>query len=222
MSPLAAWYVTDVLKDAPPPVNAKAGRLAYKTGTSYGYRDAWAVGYDGKHVVAVWVGRPDGASTPGLSGRVAAAPILFDAFARLGEKRAALPAAPAGALRVTGAELPPPLKRFRENATADVAEGPFIEPRVLISFPPDRAEVETEGEDPLLLKASGGVLPLTWLINGAPITSDPRARQVVWQPGGSGFVNLSVVDAKGRVDRVTVRLRPAGSVATMAAEVQKR
>jgi penicillin-binding protein 1C len=221
LSPLAAWYVTDILKDAPPPLNAKAGRFAYKTGTSYGYRDAWAVGYDGKYAIAVWVGRPDGASTPGLVGRLAAAPILFDAFARLGDQRTALPSAPAGVLRVTGSELPPPLKRFREGGV-ETAQGPFLEPRVLISFPPDRAEVETEDKGPVLLKASGGVLPLTWLVNGAPITSDPRARQVVWQPDGSGFVKLSVVDAKGRVDRVTVRLKDTGEVATMAGDAQKR
>jgi penicillin-binding protein 1C len=221
MSPLAAWYVTDILKDAPPPLNAKAGRLAYKTGTSYGYRDAWAVGYDGKYTVAVWVGRPDAASTPGLVGRLAAAPILFDAFARLGDQRTPLAGPPAGALRVTGSELPPPLKRFREGGV-ESAQGPFLEPRVLISFPPDRAEVETEDKGPVLLKASGGVLPLTWLVNGAPITSDPRARQVVWQPDGSGFVKLSVVDAKGRVDRVTVRLKDTSELAAMAAEAQKR
>ena len=90
LSPVAAWYVTDILKDAPPPPNAKGGRIAYKTGTSYGYRDAWAVGYDGRHTIAVWVGRPDGAATPGLIGRTAAAPMLFDAFARLGDRRAPL------------------------------------------------------------------------------------------------------------------------------------
>lgn len=223
LSPLASWYVTDILKDAPPPLNAKAGRFAYKTGTSYGYRDAWAVGYDGKYVIAVWVGRPDGASTPGLSGRTAAAPILFDAFARLGERRAALAAAPAGVLKVSGSELPPPLKRFRENgAASDVAQGPFLEPGVLISFPPDRSEVEIDGDDPLQLKASGGVLPLTWLVNGAPISSDPRARQVVWQPNGGGFVNFSVIDAKGRVDRVTVRLKGTPSLAVMAVDADKR
>jgi penicillin-binding protein 1C len=221
LSPLAAWYVTDILKDAPPPLNAKAGTFAYKTGTSYGYRDAWAVGYDGRYVVAVWVGRPDGTSTPGLSGRIAAAPILFDAFARLGDRRVPFPAAPAGVLRLSGAELPPPLKRFRENGD-DIAQGPFLEPRVLISFPPDRAEVETEGDDPVLLKASGGVLPLTWLVNGAPITSDPRTRQVVWQPDGDGFVKLSVVDAKGRVDRVTVRLKSVADTAAVASDGQKR
>jgi penicillin-binding protein 1C len=206
LSPIAAWYVTDILKDAPPPLNAKGGRFAYKTGTSYGYRDAWAVGYDGRHTIAVWVGRPDGASTPGLVGRLAAAPILFDAFARLGERRTALPPPPPGAIRATGSELPPPLKRFREGG-AETAQGPYLEPRVLIAFPPDRSEVETELDAPVQLKANGGVLPLTWLVNGTPITSDPRARHVTWQPDGPGFVKLSVIDAKGRVDRVTVRLK---------------
>jgi len=206
LSPVAAWYVTDILKDAPPPLNATGGRFAYKTGTSYGYRDAWAVGYDGRYTVAVWVGRPDGASTPGLVGRIAAAPILFDAFARLGEKRVPLPPPPRGVVQATGTELPPPLKRFREG-NIEVAEGPYLEPRVLISFPPDRAEVETEQDSPLQFKANGGVLPLTWLVDGAPISSDPRARQVVWQPTGPGFVKLSVIDAKGRVDRVTVRMK---------------
>ncbi|MFA9549569.1 MAG: penicillin-binding protein 1C [Hyphomicrobium sp.] len=207
--PVAAWYVTDILKDAPPPLNAKRGRLAYKTGTSYGYRDAWAVGYDGQHTVAIWIGRPDGAATPALVGRVAAAPILFDAFARLSERRKALSAPPAAALQVAnGSDLPPPLKRFREGGR-ELAQGLYLEPPVHIAFPPDRAELEVAlvDEAPVLLKASGGVLPLTWLIDGAPIKSDPRARQVAWQPDGRGFAKLSVIDAKGRVDRVTVRLR---------------
>ena len=207
--PVAAWYVTDILKDAPPPLNAKKGKLAYKTGTSYGYRDAWAVGYDGQHTVAVWVGRPDGAATPGLLGRVAAAPILFDAFARLGERRKPLNAPPVGALQTAnGSDLPPPLKRFREGGE-EMAAGPFLERPVHIAFPPDRAELEValEEDAPVLLKARGGVLPLTWLVDGAPIQSDPRARYAAWQPDGRGFAKLSVIDAKGRVDRVTVRLR---------------
>ncbi len=64
LSPAAAWYVDDILRGTPPPDGAPSGRVAYKTGTSYGYRDAWAVGFDARHVVAVWVGRPDGASVP--------------------------------------------------------------------------------------------------------------------------------------------------------------
>jgi len=209
LSPVASWYVTDILKDAPPPPNAKGGAIAYKTGTSYGYRDAWAVGYDGRHVVAVWVGRPDGTSTPGLMGRLSAAPILFDAFARISERPARFPAAPAGVVKATGATLPPPLKRFREPGDDAVAQGPFLDPPVLISFPPDRSELDVEEreDEPLIVKAEGGALPLTWLIDGNPVTSDPLRREIEWQPDGRGFSKLTVIDAKGRVDRVTVRLR---------------
>jgi penicillin-binding protein 1C len=57
------------------------------------------------------------------------------------------------------------------------------------------------------LKAEGGVLPLTWLVNGAPIDAALHRREAFWQPVGKGFVQLSVIDAEGNVDRVTVRLR---------------
>lgn len=210
LTPVAAWYVADILKDAPPPASFRGGRIAYKTGTSYGYRDAWAIGWDGRHTVAVWVGRPDGSATPGLTGRTAAAPILFDTFGRIGEKRVALPPPPAGAVIASGANLPPPLKRFRELGEDTHAQaGGFLDPGVAISFPPDRAELDVAEQDggPLVLKAEGGALPLTWLVDGAPIDSDPHKREVVWTPAGQGFVKFSVIDAKGRVDRVTVRLK---------------
>ena len=74
IEPVAAWYVGNVLLGTPPPENAAGGRIAYKTGTSYGYRDAWAVGFDGKRTIGVWIGRPDGAPVIGLTGRLAAAP----------------------------------------------------------------------------------------------------------------------------------------------------
>jgi penicillin-binding protein 1C len=207
LSPLAAWYVGDILKDAPPPAGARGGRIAYKTGTSYGYRDAWAVGYDGRHVVAVWVGRADGASTPGLTGRSAAAPLLFDAFQRLGADPIPLHRPPPGALRLAGADLPPPLKRFREPGQ-DGENGPYLDPPVQIAFPPDRSELELEETDGgVLLKAEGGALPLTWMVDGAPLSAEGHRREAVWQPVGRGFVRLTVTDARGRVDRVTVRLR---------------
>ena len=121
LDPVAAWYVGNILLGTPPPDNAAGGRIAYKTGTSYGYRDAWAVGFDGRRTIGVWVGRPDGAPVPGLIGRVAAAPILFDAFARTGKLPAALPGAPKGALIAATAKLPPPLQRFRPGALAGEA-----------------------------------------------------------------------------------------------------
>jgi penicillin-binding protein 1C len=80
---------------------------------------------------------------------------------------------------------------------------------VLIAFPPDRSEIETAdlGDEPLTLKADGGALPLTWLVDGAPIASDPHARDATWQPPGAGFAKVTVIDANGKVDRVSVRLK---------------
>jgi len=209
MSPLAASYVTQILKDAPPPLNAKGGRFAYKTGTSYGYRDAWAVGYDGRHVVAVWVGRPDGASVPGMMGRSAAAPILFDTFQRISERRVPLRPLPQEAITSANAQLPVPLKHWRE-AGEDIAQtGPYLERPVLISFPPDNSEIANEdlSGEPLTLKAEGGALPLTWLVDGAPLVTDPHARDAAWHPAAAGFAKLTVIDANGRTDRVSIRLK---------------
>jgi penicillin-binding protein 1C len=210
LSAVAAWYVGDILCRALPPANAKPGLVCYKTGTSYGFRDAWSVGFDGRHTIAVWVGRPDGAATPGLTGRASAAPLLFDAFARLSPHRTA-PRAPApfGVLRVKSFnELPPPLKRFREGRADDTASDHRTGPAVRIAFPPDRAEIEVdESDDGVLVKAEGGVLPLTWLLDGEPIASEPGRREVELPPGRRGFFRLTVIDARGRSDRVTVRLR---------------
>ena len=51
---------------------------AWKTGTSFGFRDAWAVGVNPEHVIGVWVGNADGEGRPGLVGVRAAAPVLFE------------------------------------------------------------------------------------------------------------------------------------------------
>src|SRR5580700_368396 len=141
MEPAAAWYVSNVLLGSPPPENAPGGRIAFKTGTSYGYRDAWSVGFDGKRTIGVWVGRPDGAPVPGLVGRGAAAPILFDAFARSGKLPASLPAAPRGALFATNAKLPPPLRQFRPNGFSSGWADAGAEP-LRILFPPNGARLE--------------------------------------------------------------------------------
>jgi penicillin-binding protein 1C len=208
MEPVAAWYVGSILIGTPPPENAPAGRIAFKTGTSYGYRDAWSIGFDGKRTVGVWVGRPDGAPVPGLVGRAAAAPILFDAFARSGKTAAPLPHAPRGALFAANAKLPLPLQRFRPVGLP--SEG--SEPSVKIMFPPNGARLELTagdggGADPLALKISGGALPLTVLVNGVPLGNATAKRTLFYQPDGPGFVRLTVMDARGAADSVVVRLQ---------------
>jgi penicillin-binding protein 1C len=138
LDPIAAWYVGSILRDVPPPLNGSPGRIAYKTGTSYGYRDAWAIGFDGKTVVGVWVGRPDGAPVPGIAGITAAAPILFEAFDRMGTPIAPFRAAPEGVLFASNSELPAPLKRFRHPNDEIVKRDAAPE----IAFPEDGVDVD--------------------------------------------------------------------------------
>lgn len=62
---------------------SSAKKIAWKTGTSFGFRDGWAVGVNPKYAVGVWVGNADGEGRPGLTGTETAAPILFDVFSSL-------------------------------------------------------------------------------------------------------------------------------------------
>lgn len=202
MTPSAAWEVADILAGLPPPPGAPQNRLAYKTGTSYGHRDAWAIGFDGRHVIGVWLGRADGTPVPGAFGAELAAPVLFQAFGRL--KPALDPQAPPPpqTLLVSNAQLPPPLRHFRPRGAA--LEAPADAPAV--TFPPDGAEVELLSGS-LKVKVQGGTAPFTWLADGAPVVTGLRTREAMLDLGGSGFVTLSVIDAEGRSARTSIRLR---------------
>jgi len=219
MSAAAAWQIARILEGAPPPddfvaaMNAKdARRVAYKTGTSYGFRDAWAVGYDARYTIGVWVGRPDGTPNPGHYGRKTAGPILFRAFGLLPRSDRPMPGrAPAGVLLAGPGALPAHLARYGKTARRG---GLLAAIRPLaIAFPPDGAVVELRRRgaektyEPLPLAAEGGQKPLKWLVNGRPIESRPHRRQTAWSPDGEGFVRITVIDADGRVASVQTRLR---------------
>ncbi|WP_248308685.1 penicillin-binding protein 1C [Bosea sp. 124] len=209
VEPVAAWYVADTLLGAPPPLNAMPGRIAYKTGTSYGYRDAWAVGFDRKHTIGVWVGRADNGAVPGLVGRSVAAPILFDAFARLGLDPRPFPQPP-DSIVATSAHLPPPLRHLRQDVPKTVAA--MTTPALRLAFPPEGAKIDlaasaADGQTQLNLKVAGGAPPYTWLVDGAPVLSPTRRREAVWQPPGKGFMRISVIDGTGASESVSVRLQ---------------
>jgi len=206
LDPVSAWYVANILADVPPPLNGSPGRIAYKTGTSYGYRDAWAIGFDGRTVIGVWVGRPDGAPVPGLSGIVGAAPVLFEAFDRIGNRKAPLRRAPPGAIIASNPELPAPLRRFRHPNDSMVARQAAPQ----IAYPGDGVDVDlglaSGSGAPLMVKVRNGVPPFTFFANGAPFGRPEFARQSLWTPDGPGYVTLSVVDAEGQGDSVRVFL----------------
>ena len=208
LDPVAVWQVSDVLSGVTPPAGSRRLGIAYKTGTSYGYRDAWSVGYDGRHVLGVWVGRADNGAVPGLTGYGAAAPILFEAFARSGIAITALPRAPAGAVRIAQSELPASLRRFSTTASGLVATV-AREPAPEIVYPPEGAHVELgattgAGLSPLILKLQGGRAPFRWLANGKVLPDASRRRTTQWMPEGAGFSTLTVIDAAGRAASVRV------------------
>jgi penicillin-binding protein 1C len=209
LDPVAAWQIGNVLMGTPPPENGVHDRIAFKTGTSYGYRDAWSVGFDGRYTIGVWVGRPDGAPVPGLLGRTAAAPILFDAFARTGRIPLGLPAAPRGTLVAATAKLPVPLRRFRPAGEL-VRIGDDRAPRIQFPLDGSRLDVMADGEagmSPVAVKVAGGVPPMTVLVNGLSAGELDSRRQKLVAPPGPGFVRLTVMDATGAVDTVVIRLQ---------------
>ena len=208
LEPAAAWQVGNILIGTPPPEHAARGRIAFKTGTSYGYRDAWAVGFDGKRTIGVWVGRPDGAPIAGLTGRSAAAPILFEAFARTGKLPAPLPPPPKDTLMAVTAKLPPPLQHFRTGALRAESE----EPQLRIMFPPNGARLELTHDEagmpePIPLKLSGAAGPVTVLLNGIPVSDAGPHGTPFFRPEGPGFVRLTVINGRGASDSVAVRLQ---------------
>lgn len=83
LSPGAAWITRRILlgqtrPDRDPRAGlAERGGIAWKTGTSYGFRDAWAIGVGPRHLIGVWIGRPDGTPVPGQYGRASATPLLL-------------------------------------------------------------------------------------------------------------------------------------------------
>ncbi|WP_428696670.1 penicillin-binding protein 1C [Stappia sp.] len=207
----AAWRIGEILSEVPPPDTANGEGIAYKTGTSYGYRDAWAIGYDGRHVVGVWVGRADGTPVPGITGYQSAAPILFDAFQRVGAKRTPLPRSPRGL--EAGEDRVPAALHYARTATRH--DGLRASPGPEIFYPPDGATVDLglsggQGQAaamPLVIKARRGRGPFLWLANGAPVASGPFATALTWVPDGPGASVISVIDADGNAARITLTIR---------------
>lgn len=217
--PVAAWYLRQILDGVALPDGWAMGQgllknrtIGFKTGTSYGFRDAWSVGFSNDYTVAVWVGRADGTPRPGHVGREAGAPILLKMFGLLPPDHRPVPTVPAGALQVSSTEeLPPSLRTFtREAAAAPQPQAAELPPPA-IAFPPNGAVVplpDAKAKDVALqFKADGGRAPLTWLVNGAVLGSFDRFAPALYTPQGEGIARVTVVDADGRSDTSTVRFK---------------
>jgi penicillin-binding protein 1C len=197
----SADKITKILRQAPTPdghiphwLAQNAHAIAYKTGTSYGFRDAWAAGFTDKWTVIVWTGRPDGSTRVGKTGRGAAAPLLFDVFASLPDAKGTV-----AFERI--AEAPRGVKVFGgKSNTAPV-----------LLFPPDGAEVAVEtfgaqGHGLTLTARSPRRSELAWYVDGEKLKPRALSGQTVWQPENPGFYKVSVVDGQGITTSSNVRV----------------
>jgi penicillin-binding protein 1C len=194
----AAAQVLDILREAPTPKGRAPSALtrggpamAFKTGTSYGFRDAVAAGVGGGYVIAVWTGRADGGARGGMTGRDAALPLLFD----VADVLAPGPAAPRP---IAPKSAPPALRQL---------ERPNEGPRLI--FPPDGSTVQADGFGPTSrgLALSAGGADLSWYVDGAPVPVDPISGHPIWRPATPGFYRVTVVDGSGRKAQARVRIK---------------
>jgi len=183
----AAEMVADILT-RPFPAGGSGGGgpdgIAWKTGTSAAGRDAWALGFDRTHVVGVWIGRPDGTAQAGVVAADLALPVFSRVFALL--QAAPRPAGTVGRPATIG------------PAATDTA--------ITLLYPPPDAALS--GTAPVTLRARGGIRPLSFLVDGAALPSQPALRAARWTPPGPGFYTLTVEDTAGHAARAAVRVLP--------------
>jgi penicillin-binding protein 1C len=206
MSAPSAREIIKILAGGPAPagrmpakLTQEAPEIAFKTGTSYGYRDAWSAGISDGYAVVVWTGRADGAPRAGVTGREGALPVLFDAFDAIARATPARSSGPSlRAPEDTERTPPAPMAHFdRDNQP----------PHIL--FPPNGAEVWSDDEHRDFVLAAEGRGKLTWYADGQPLGRN-IAGQPVWRPAAPGFYTLAVVDAEGRTSKARVRIKTPG------------
>ncbi|WP_417912234.1 penicillin-binding protein 1C [Candidatus Electronema sp. TJ] len=197
LAPAAAWQVDEILRNLPAAAGLQTtAKIRYKTGTSYGFRDAWAIGYTRQHTIGVWVGRPDGGYGKRTTGAELAVPVLLQAFAALPAQVEAADIPPAGFRRLSHNQLPPHLQYFSRSAAEQ------SQPRIY--YPVDGSSLHLSGEPVLVLKAHGGAPPFHWLINGQPVAKEQQSEIISCPPPGPGLARITLIDSQGRRDRISV------------------
>jgi penicillin-binding protein 1C len=200
LSSVAAGQVDDILRTLSTVTGlSAAGRIRYKTGTSYGFRDAWALGYTEQYTVGIWVGRPDGGYGKRTTGADSAVPLLLQVFAALPAQAGELAEGTADRYRqMSHSQLPPHLQYFTRSAEPNQQAKPRI------YFPVDGSSLQLGSHPVLVLKAHGGTPPFHWLLNGQPLGREQQDVVASCAPPGPGLAQITLIDSRGQRDRISV------------------
>ncbi|WP_233237500.1 penicillin-binding protein 1C [Bordetella sp. LUAb4] len=229
MSAGAAWIVRDILEGGGHPdrpfYQSQSGspgkRLAWKTGTSFGFRDAWAVGVTDNWTIGVWVGRPDGTPNPGYFGANVAAPLLQDIVSALPDGpprertrpdtvKAVVTCWPLG-LRLGSVldgtcpeqrpawalndTVPPTFAGYADGTQAPLRLMGLSDGSVLRPVPgANRVAVDVD--------AQGVEGEIWWMLDGRVLGHGPAGRPFTVSLANDGRYTLTVMDSRGRYDRV--------------------
>ena len=219
LSPGAAAIVGHMLQHGQPGVRQPDGML-WKTGTSFGFRDAWAVGVVGEHTVGVWVGKPDGTPNPGHVGASTAAPLWQDIARLLRTGARGLPLPPTVSTAVicwpggmTEAQTPAGQCATRHTAWLLEGTAPPTLPSAgleIVGITPGSVLRPTPGQQQvqLTLQARGGQAPYTWWWNGQRLPDVPPPGHPVLTITTPGRHTLAVADSHAVWHQVHWTLAP--------------
>ncbi len=193
---------------APAKLVQNAPNIAFKTGTSYGFRDAWAAGFNDQHTIIVWVGRADGAPRPGATGRKVAAPLLFSLFDLIAREN--LDQDPIENEAIDNGDEN--IEDLLLVTIPDHEEGiyPVKSHPPSIVFPQNGIEIfigPKTAKRGIALSGRGGAGQASWYVEGQKIFPDPLGQRHLWFPERGGFYTIAMVDESGKSAKVQVRVR---------------
>lgn len=183
--PSQVWVTQTLALTPMPDQRIKNPGIAYKTGTSYGFRDAWSIGYDNQYVVGIWVGRADGTPCPGYHGRQIAAPLMMQVFNYLGANPILISEQNSSSQQRL---------RFQTHEKQDF----------LISMPKKSTTLCVPVDEVVYLQTNSSDIVL-WYVNGTYLGESKTAYS--WTPANAGFYQITAMNTKNSIDTCNVEIR---------------
>lgn len=201
LAPSAARATYQILQGSPAPYGfVNDLKISYKTGTSFKYRDAWAIGSLGRLTIGIWTGRTDGSPSQPLSGIEKAAPLLFSALGQLEDYHATQPkpdlsqdvllkATPPLALTQVAVDN---LGRVKRIETQNAHPSSRLTPKLKLEFPATGTQLHVGHTGRIIVKAIGGKPPYYLLVN-----DELMADSAFFIPKNNGRHQLTIIDSNG-------------------------